>query len=736
MSTLAGWTGRLLWVDLTRGEVRVEESWPWLPRRIGALGLGLSLVAERVPAGTGALDPANLLFVGVGPLTGSWAPCAGRAVAVSVSPATYPVEQVAQSSVGGQWPAELKWAGFDGVAVQGRSPHPVVLVISDGGGELRDADDLWGLDTWATQQRLRDDLNEPRLKALVIGPAGERSARNASMIHGTGHALGQCGFGAVAGSKNLKGIAVRGHGTVRTATPLAAFLPRLRELRSLLALMQSVIPADQDRLSRWRARPGLVWPGGDETVPVGAVAYDDLSRQGMRHCGTDFYMGGLLGAWHVKNSGCVGCVMNCFSTVRGQGMPEGIPEVAEVNCVQSHTFHFSRYRRGHTVATSSAQTVLLGKQYADLLGINAYDIKMMLPLLVQLRYGDDGAYLEGLAPGLRAETLALPWHSLDEGGDGGVSFCGELFEGLRDAQPGQDTLGGWLLQGTPRAAKRFGMLEHLWTGAHGQDGGFEGFRVGYGAHGQRSHYGPDRYGIATGLHWAIWNRDPNRHEYNGLVSWSGLSWEQKQRVAELHFGDRQMLDDPNQPYGAGPPTPARIELARFLMVRSMLKDSLTLCDWVFPNYCSPRPEREYAGDLGIEAELYRAVTGDPVDADTLDERASELVDLYRALTVRSWGTTDLRGAQGYESGGAGDDEGGDFRGHDNLASWYFERPASEGRPATPRLSREEFERGKTLLYERMGWDPAGGGPGATKLRASGLEDLATELADLGLLPAG
>ncbi len=732
MSGLAGWTGQLLWVDLTRGEVRVESSWRWLPRRIGALGLGLAVLAERLPGDAGALDPGNILFVGVGPLTGSWAPCAGRAVAAALSPATYPVEQVAQSSVGGQWPAELKWAGFDGVAIQGRSETPVVLVVGDGAAQLRDASELWGLATWETQRKLREDLRQPRLKALVIGPAGERQARNASMIHGTGHALGQCGFGAVAGSKNLKGIAVRGHGTVRTATPLSSFLPRLREIRSLLALMQSVIPSDRDRLSRWRARSGLTWPGGDEPVPVGAVDPDDLSRQGMRHCGTDFYMGGLLGGWHVKNSGCVGCVMNCFSTVRGQGLPPGIPEVAEVNCVQSHTFHFARYREGRSVASSSAQTVLLGKQYADLLGINAYDIKMMLPLLVQLRHGDDGSYLDELPAPLRADVLALPWDSLDEGGDGGLSFCVELFESLRDAAPDTDSLAAALLQGTPRAARRFGMLEHLWTGSHGHDRGFEGFRVGYGAHGQRSHYGPDRYGLASGLHWALWNRDPNRHEYNGLVSWSGLSWEQKQRVAELHFGDGEMLDDPKLPYAAGPPTRARIELARFLMVRSMLKDSLTLCDWVFPNYCSPRPEREYAGDLGLEAELYGAVTGDAVDPGTLDDRAAELVDLYRALTVRSWGTQDLRGAEGYRSGGRGADEGGDFRGHDNLASWYFEAPDSGRR----RLHRDEFEEGKTLLYERMGWDSQQGSPGEAKLRASGLGDLADELAALDLLPDG
>ena len=256
MSELHGWTGRLLRVDLSSGELRVEDSRRWLPQRIGAVGLGLSLVWEEVPADAGALDPENLLFIGVGPLTGTWAPCSGRAIAVSLSPAGYPVEHVGQGSVGGQWPAELKWAGYDGIAIVGRSPKPVFLAICDEVAVLMDASSIWGRDCFVAQQAMQDAISDRRAKALVIGPAGEKLARNASMIHGTGHALGQCGFGAVAGSKNLKGIVVRGSGRVSTSTPLEGFLPRLKEIRGLLALMQSVIPCDQDRLSRWRAREG------------------------------------------------------------------------------------------------------------------------------------------------------------------------------------------------------------------------------------------------------------------------------------------------------------------------------------------------------------------------------------------------------------------------------------------------------------------------------------------------
>jgi len=377
------------------------------------------------------------------------------------------------------------------------------------------------------------------------------------------------------------------------------------------------------------------------------------------------------------------------------------------------------------VSRSNAKTVFTVKQLADLHGINSYDLRMMMSLVVRLRWDVDAGFYQALDSHLQSQLDALPWQSIDEGGDSGLTFYQALFATMAGATPGDDSLGSWLLQATARAAARFGMMEDLWTGTHGDFHGFEGFSVGYGAHGQRSHYGPNGYGLPAGLHWVVWNRDPNRHEHNGLVSWSGLTWEQKRRVAEIHFGDPDAIDTPHEEWIIGDATPGRIALTRMLTVRSMLKDSLTLCDWVFPNYCCPDPEREYAGDLDVDSELYRAVTGDEVSADELDLRAEGIVDLYRAITVRDWNTTDLRGAEGYQSGGMGEDQGGDYRGHDNLAAWYFDHE--------PHLDRAQFEDGKTKFYQRMGWHSQLGCPTRSKLAAFDQEDVADGLEALGLL---
>jgi aldehyde:ferredoxin oxidoreductase len=437
-------------------------------------------------------------------------------------------------------------------------------------------------------------------------------------------------------------------------------------------------------------------------------------------------MNGLLRDWHVKNSGCTGCVMNCFSTIRGRNLPQGIVAHGEAHCVQMQTGNYGRTRGTEVVSQASAETVFVAKQRADQLGVNAYDFGMVLSLLVRLRFDQGEALFQALDPWLRSELALLPWGSIDSGGDSGLSFMQALFDLFANAEPGTDTLGGWLLQGAPRAAVRFGMFDDIWFGNHGDFHGFEGFRVAYSAHGQREHFGPDRFGYPAGLHWVVWNRDPNRHEHNGLVSWSGLSWAQKRRVAEIHFGSPDAIDDPDHQWVPGPPTGPRIELARKLAVRSMLKDSLTLCDWVFPNYCAPVAEREYAGDLGLEAELYRAVTGDAASEAELDARAETLVDLYRAITVRDWNTADMRGALGYVSGGRGADQGGNYRGHDNLAAWFFVNE--------PHLDRDEFELAKTMFYRRMGWHSTLGSVPRAKLEAGGLSSVADGLETLGLLP--
>ena len=218
MSKTYGWIGKILRVDLTIGTRETLNTAQYTARFIGGRGLAAKIYWDEVPADCGAFDPENKLIFMTGPLTGTAAPSSGRAHLAFKSPKTYTNESYAHSHAGGHWGPELKFAGFDGVIVEGKAQDPVYLWINDGRVELRDAQSLWGLDTFATQKEI-ERRHGSKTRSLVIGVAGERLSRNAVILTDTDSAFGDGGPGGVMGSKNLKAIAVRGTGTIPVADP-------------------------------------------------------------------------------------------------------------------------------------------------------------------------------------------------------------------------------------------------------------------------------------------------------------------------------------------------------------------------------------------------------------------------------------------------------------------------------------------------------------------------------------
>jgi len=199
--------GRLLIIDLTSREVEAADFPEELARQfLGGRGLNAWQLLEHVGPGTDPFGPENVLILSCGLLTGTQAPASSRLHVGARSPLT---GLLGSSNVGGHFGAELRAAGFQSVLIRGRAERPVVLWLHDGQVEIRDADDLWGLDAWATQSRLQETLGEARAKILAIGPGGENGVRYACIMTDRGHAAGRTGMGAVMGSKNLKAIAVR-----------------------------------------------------------------------------------------------------------------------------------------------------------------------------------------------------------------------------------------------------------------------------------------------------------------------------------------------------------------------------------------------------------------------------------------------------------------------------------------------------------------------------------------------
>ncbi len=212
-----GWTGKILWVDLTSGKITIVPTSDFEPEKyIGGVGLNSKIFWELGCPDVDAYHPDNPLIISNGPVTGASGPFT-RATICSIAPQAYPKELFTYSGFGGKFPSELKYAGYDGVVIVGKAEKPVYLSINDGKAAIKDAEDLWGLDTFAVQAVLTDRY--PKASVLCIGPAGETLCRISIILTETSGAAGQGGYGAVMGSKNLKAIVTRGTGTLKIARP-------------------------------------------------------------------------------------------------------------------------------------------------------------------------------------------------------------------------------------------------------------------------------------------------------------------------------------------------------------------------------------------------------------------------------------------------------------------------------------------------------------------------------------
>jgi aldehyde:ferredoxin oxidoreductase len=183
---------------------------------IGGRGLGIRYLYNEIDPSIDPLSSENKLIFATGPLTGTGALAAGRYTVVTKAPLT---GAIANSNSGGYFPAELKFAGYDMVIIEGKADTPVYLWIENETVEIRPAKALWGMNTHkATDEILK--MTNPEAKVACIGPAGENLVKYACIINDKGRAAGRSGVGAVMGSKNLKAVAVRGTKGVTVADPL------------------------------------------------------------------------------------------------------------------------------------------------------------------------------------------------------------------------------------------------------------------------------------------------------------------------------------------------------------------------------------------------------------------------------------------------------------------------------------------------------------------------------------
>ena len=305
-----GWVGKILKVDLSSGAITTEPTEPYIDDYLGGRGLGVRLIYDNYRPGTDAFDPSNPLIFSMGPLTGTALSGSGRVDVTALSPMS---QLRAKSNFGAYWGPEVKFAGYDHIVIQGRAEKPCYLWINDGRVEIRDAAHLWGQDTFDTQKLIQQELADPEIKVVCIGPAGERLVRFACIITETGDAAGRTGMGAVMGSKNLKAIAVRASGDVQVAKP--------EEFLELSIQINNEIrkhPAYEE-LSQWGVSRGVHMMYQMGFFPVGYfedVCWDELLE---KYSAADYVQNNQL-----KNMGCFCCPNRCMNFISvphiGQGL--------------------------------------------------------------------------------------------------------------------------------------------------------------------------------------------------------------------------------------------------------------------------------------------------------------------------------------------------------------------------------------------------------------------------------
>jgi len=202
-----GYLNRVAWINLTDRTVEYKGIDEEDARKyIGGRGLGTKYFYENGPL-VEAFSPDNLLSVMTGPTVGTQVTMGNRVAVVTKSPLT---GTVTNSHMGGWAGPRIRWSGFDGFNIKGKADKPVYLFVDNGNVEILDATDIWGKNVHEVVQIMKDRYGDKDLSVMTIGQAGENLVKYANIMNENDRAAGRGGVGAVAGSKNLKAIVIRG----------------------------------------------------------------------------------------------------------------------------------------------------------------------------------------------------------------------------------------------------------------------------------------------------------------------------------------------------------------------------------------------------------------------------------------------------------------------------------------------------------------------------------------------
>lgn len=696
-----GWTGKILRVNLTNGSFSTEDTLKYKDF-IGGMGIGYKIMWDEVPVGTHPYDPENKIIFGAGPLTGTGMPCSGRTNITSLLP-TNPYHLISDSHMGGHFSPAMKYAGYDAIVIEGKASSPVWLRIEDENVSLEDASVFWGTGTFNTSAKICEIMGEGAHVA-AIGQAGENMVNMSTIMTGKSHSAG--GHGGVMGSKNLKAIGIKGTQAVHIAADRKDWLELDKYMMTLIGANNNhVVPNSpqpwaeyHNSGSRWTATDGLTWGAANPPVNTGTCDPHDMNSVGLRTQKAVFDHGPVAEKNTVRMGGCHACPIRCHSQLKVPKLKDyGFSEYIANTCMG----YFSPNGvmiKGYSDGESRGEMALLGKT----LGASLAD-----DYGVWCNYGQIGrdfkyAYNNGIIKNAlsKEEYDSIPWNLLEEGNP---EFLIEFYRRIALKEGEFGTAFG---EGSYWLAKRWEFKDDYYHGAEAKLWSpIMVFPV---------HHSNESSGQVGALISSMFNRDAQCHSHENFLG-SGLPVELQKEIAAEVFGSPDALDVPKN---YTPMNEYKAKFAKWSIIRNVLHDSLTLCNWMWPMTLSPLKERGYRGDTKLEAQFFSMATGMETSEAELDLAGERIFTLHRAMTVKQMGTIDMRNK------------------HDVIANWVYDmdpelKPFSEG---TIKMDREDMQLAFTMFYREMGWDEKTGAPTKETLIRLGLDDVAAELKAMNLLP--
>jgi len=374
------WNRKIAFINLSTGKVSQKPvSKTMRTLYLGGRGLNMHMLYTLLKPKTDPLGHENVLFVGAGLLGGI--PClgSGRCDIAAKSPLT---GAVGDSNIGGFFAPELRFAGFDHLAITGKADKPVYLLIKNGEVEIKDASHLWGEDTFETQTVIKRDEDDQNIKSLVIGVAGENLVRFANVRTGMKNSAGRTGMGCVMGSKNLKAIAARG------TVPLDFAYPD--ELLEYCKQMNNMITSTRWAKAQSRWGTMIIY---SNTNTTGLIRTRNFQLNRLEE-GEDLEPENI-DRYSIGTSGCYGCAVHCrhryvlregpYAPLYGEG-----PEYTSLGAF------------GTMVDCKKMETILVANHLVNKYGVDTLETGGLIAWAMEL-------YEKGILNDKMTDGLKLQW---------------------------------------------------------------------------------------------------------------------------------------------------------------------------------------------------------------------------------------------------------------------------------------------------------------------------------------